>query len=1549
VTPGARTATADTAIAVVGLGCRFPGGADSPEEFWALLEGGADAVGPVPADRWQQGWETGLAAPLASTIARGGFLRSPVDDFDAQAFSISPREALHLDPQQRLLLEVTWEALEDAGVPVDEVRRRPTGVFVGINTSDYLHLLIRDGAAVDPYVTTGNTSSVAAGRLSFFLGAQGPSMAIDTACSSSLVATHLALRSLRAGECDLALVAGVNLLLDPATSLGMARLGALASDGRCKTFAEGADGYGRGEGCGVLVLKRAGDALADGDRIWARLLGSAVNQDGPSGGLTVPSGQAQQRVIEAALTDAGLRPADISYLEAHGTGTALGDPIELEAAARAFGRYRTRAVPPLTVGSAKASLGHLEAAAGVCGLIKVALMMRYGRTPAHPWAGEPSSLIPWPELGLRVAGPGHPADQRDGGTGAPGHPQDAPGAAGVSSFGFSGTNAHVIVGRPSAPAAVPPATPAGPTGPERPGEAHLMVLSARSPAALRRRVTDLRDSLAPSGALAGAALADVARTAGVARTHLPHRAAVVLRGDGLEHLDPDTPAGPGRRLRTGVVRPETTRRLVWVFTGQGSQWEGMGRELLAHPVAAPVLHACARIADREFGFSLLDTLTSAGGSRLHDTAYAQPAIFAVEAAMIEVWRALGVRPDAVVGHSVGEIAAAHAVGALDLDTAFTLVARRGRVMAASRGCGAMAAVGAGEAAVRELIADLAGIWVAAVNSPANTVVAGDPAAVDALRARARAQGAWWASLQSEYAFHSPLMEPYRDQLEAALSGLQPDPAGGMVISTVSGTGRQAADLDATYWAENVVSPVQFAAALQTAVADRHGVVLEIGPTTAVGTAAEQTLATHPDGATVLTSMRRGRPLRDTILEAAGGLYVSGYDLDHARLHGPGPKVGLPRYPWQRDRYWAPGRSSSAVAHTVDDPVASPPMASPEVQLDDLGYAVDWVALRAVGSAADLTPAAPACVLLTGAEPTPGLIEHCHLRGVRLRTISLEGAGSPALLTEQLDAALAGPDPVDALILDAAGLAAWDDAVTGPLVWSIVIPGSIRALTERAAASGGRRPRLWLLTRGGTTAGAGIAAQAVAWGLGRVTALEHPDIWGGMIDLDPRERDDTQAARAMTHLLSGPAEDEVAMRGGEMLVPRLRRTRLSDLPAQGVTIHPGASYLVTGGRGSLGLQLAGWLAGRGARHLILMGRSPVPEDPADPVCVAVTELRSRGVQVHTPMADVTDREHLAAALDGPWPPIRGVFHAAGFFAPVALRDLTTEQLTRTLAPKLAGTVALREVLAGREIDVMVLFSSAAAVWGSALAGPYTAANHVLDVIAQDRSGPPTVSVNWGWWKNSSMGAHGEEYFGRMGLGALSTETAFAALDRIAPASTRQVVVTPADWPRFLAVMEARRRRPLFESLRQEGSEPMTRTPFTVSLCAQSNAVTRTTTLRNAIHSEVAQVLGLPEGQRLDARQGFFEAGMDSLMSMELKVRLETLLGVPLPTTAALEQPTVAQLTEFLLTLIHSDPAAPGTPAQQRPAQEDVTPHLDLPPDELVALLHRELDGLNGERS
>ena len=720
-------------VAIVGIGCRFPG-ADGAEAFWALLREGVDAISEVPAERWDLArfYDPDPEAPGKINTRWGGFLEQ-VDGFDLHFFGLSQREAARTDPQQRLLLETAWEALEDAGQAPDRLAGSRTGVFVGISTNDYGRLQWSDPELIDIYGSTGNAFSIAANRLSYTFDFRGPSIAVDTACSSSLVAVHLACGSLERGECDLALAAGVNVILSPAVAMSYTKAGAMAKDGRCKTFDAAADGFVRGEGAGCVVLKPLSRALADGDPVYAVIRGSAVNQDGRTNGLMAPSRQAQEAVLREAYAQAGVPPAAVQYVEAHGTGTLLGDPIEARALGAVLGAGRA-AESPLAVGSVKTNIGHLEAAAGIAGLIKTALALRHREIPASLHFHAPNPHIPFAELALGV-------QQRH----APWPAADIPARAGVSAFGFGGTNAHVVL--EEAPAAAP--------GRPDDGSAYLLPLSARSAEALAARARALHDRL-----LAGEAapLADLCYSAGARRAHHDHRLALVCdsREDLREGLAAFLRGEPRPGLATGRAAGAPAP-VVFVYAGQGSQVWGMGRELLAsEPVFRAALEEVAAALAGHVDWSLLDELAAGEErSRLAETAIAQPAIFAVQVALTALWRHWGVEPGGVMGHSSGEIAAAWAAGVLTLGEAARWAAERGRRLQGATGKGRMAMVGLPAAEAEQAIAGYDGrLSIAALNSPTSTVLSGEAAALEEVLAALRARDVLCRPLRVDYAFHS---------------------------------------------------------------------------------------------------------------------------------------------------------------------------------------------------------------------------------------------------------------------------------------------------------------------------------------------------------------------------------------------------------------------------------------------------------------------------------------------------------------------------------------------------------------------------------------------------------------------------------------------------------------------------------------------------------------------------------------------------------------------------------------------------------------------------
>lgn len=884
-------------IAVVSMACRYPGGVASPEDLWDMVRDGVDAVTGFPADRgWRDVYDPDPDTVGSSYVRHGGFL-TDVAEFDADFFGISPREALAIDPQQRLLLQTSWEAFERAGIVPADVRGTDVGVFTGVSSTEYgWRFLEGSNNELEGYLMHGSALSVASGRVAYELGLTGPTLSVDTACSSSLVALHLAVQSLRAGECSLALAGGALVMSTPAIFVEFSRQGALSADGRCKSFADGADGTGWAEGAGVLLLERLSDARRNGHPVLAVVRGSAVNQDGASNGLTAPNGRAQEKVIRQALANAGVAAFEVDAVEAHGTGTVLGDPIEAGALMATYGQDRAEG-RPLWLGSMKSNMGHAQAAAGVAGVIKMVMAMRHGFLPKTLHVDTPSRHVDWSSEAVELLLDGREWPRPDG-----------PRRAGVSSFGVSGTNAHVVLEE-----AVPrePADGPGPV-PAVPGGLVPWVVSGKNAAALERQTGRLRDFVAADP---GADVADIGWSLASSRSRFDHRAVVLGRGrdellSGLASLSDGAESAAVVRGVAGNLGG-----VAFMFPGQGSQWVGMGRQLYdAFPVFARSMDECAAALAEWVDWSLLDVVRGvAGAPTLDRVDVVQPALFSVMVSMAALWRSWGVEPAAVVGHSQGEIAAAHVCGALSLRDATKVVALRSKTLVSLIGHGGMASVVESAELVEERLAPWHDrVSVAVVNGPRSVVVSGEPDALDEFVEKMKAEGAQARRISVDYASHSPQVARVRDQVIGSLSDVSPATSGLPFYSTLYGRTTDTAELNAEYWYDNLREKVLFASSVRRLVADGFRVFIEMSPHPVL-TVPVQEMVEEVDDALVLSSSRRDRGEVEAVVGSLAQLHVRGGSVDWGALFGARSRVDLPTYAFQRQRYWLNSTHTAAVA------------------------------------------------------------------------------------------------------------------------------------------------------------------------------------------------------------------------------------------------------------------------------------------------------------------------------------------------------------------------------------------------------------------------------------------------------------------------------------------------------------------------------------------------------------------------------------------------------------------------------------------------------------
>ncbi|MGB7711449.1 MAG: SDR family NAD(P)-dependent oxidoreductase [Microcoleus sp.] len=890
-TSGSVNTSAKEPIAIIGMGCRFPGGANSPEAFWKLLRDGVDAITEVPEDRWNLDnfYDAEGTKPGKIRTRWGGFV-DKIDEFDAEFFGISPREASSMDPQQRLLLEVAWEALEDGGQVPENLAGSKTGVFIGISASDYydIQLSVSDRDSINAYTNLGGVHCVTANRISYILNFKGPSMAVDTACSSALVAVHLACQSIWNGESALAIAGGVNALLTPESSIGFSKASMLSPDGRCKTFDERANGYVRAEGAGVVLLKPLSQAIADGDPIYAVIRGSAVNQDGQTNGITVPSGEAQEAAVREACKQAGISPEQIQYVEAHGTGTPVGDPIEANALGNAIGKNRP-AGDYCTIGSVKSNIGHLESASGVAGLIKLALALKHRQIPPSLHFETPNPKIPFEELRLRVPTALEPWPNGKG-----------PRLAGINSFGFGGTNAHIVV-------AQAPENAGGGINPQSQilnSKLFLLPLSARSEEALKALAAAYKDFLITEDS----SLSDICYSASLRRGNHDYRLAVA--GNSKEELAENLSAFLAGETRTGMsdgrAVSDKSPKLAFVFSGMGQQWWAMGRTLLSEePVFRETIQRCDELLRQYADWSLLEALmASEENSRINSTQIAQCAIFSVQVALAALWRSWGIIPEAIVGHSVGEVAAAHVAGVLSLEDAVRVIFHRSRLQAKTAGQGKMLAVGLSlEEAQQVLVGYEDRVSIAAINSPQGLTLAGETLALEEIAKSLELKEIFCRFLQVEVPYHSPLMEPLKAELAECLQGINPQAATIPLFSTVTGQQVEGLEIDGAYWGQNMRNPVLFVTAVEGLMRARYDLFLEISAHPVLTSYISECAAKEGKTATALPSLRRKEPEQIVLLGSFGKLYTLGYPVDWHQLYPEGQFVRLPSYPWQRERYW----------------------------------------------------------------------------------------------------------------------------------------------------------------------------------------------------------------------------------------------------------------------------------------------------------------------------------------------------------------------------------------------------------------------------------------------------------------------------------------------------------------------------------------------------------------------------------------------------------------------------------------------------------------------
>ncbi|MFE4335989.1 type I polyketide synthase [Streptomyces sp. NPDC056831] len=1495
-------------IVLVGMACRLPGGVTGPDDLWRLVSEAGDGIGPFPVDR---GWDldelVGPDGTGMSATGEGGFLTG-ADEFDAPFFRISPREAVATDPQQRLLLEVSWEALEQAGILPETLAGSRTGVFTGAYQMGYGELVARSDDQLRGHQITGGATSVISGRVAYTLGLEGPAVSVDTACSSSLVAMHLAAQALRAGECSLALAGGVTVMATPEAFVGFTMQGGLSADGRCRSFAETANGTGWSEGVGVVVMERLSDARRNGHEVLAVFRSSAVNQDGASNGLTAPNGPSQQRVIRQALAAAGLSASDVDVVEAHGTGTRLGDPIEADALLATYGQDRPED-RPLWLGSLKSNIGHAQAAAGVAGVIKMVLALRHGVLPKTLHAERRTTQVDWARGEVRLLTDPVPWQEN-------GHPR----RAGVSSFGVSGTNAHVILEAPAETGAPHEAAPG--TGAVGADGVVPWVLSGRSDEAVRAQAARLLEYVegAPS-----VRPVDVGWSLVTSRTAFDHRA-VVVGGDREELISGMRAVAGGA---PGVVRgtARTGHRLGALFTGQGAQRVGMACGLYEEsPVFAAALDEVCAELDPLLDRPLCEVMWGEDAELINETGWAQPALFAVEAALFEVLRAFGMIPDYLLGHSIGEVTAAYVAGVWSLADACRVVAARARLMQALPSGGAMAAVGMSEAEIAGLLPET--VSVAAVNTADSVVVSGPRADVDQVLSLASECDARVSRLRVSHAFHSSLMDPMLDEFRRVLESVRFESPRIPLVSNVTGVRASDEELcSPEYWVRQVRSAVRFADGVRWLGEQGVTTMVELGPDGALSG-----LAQGSSAVSAVPMLRRqksgGQCDSGLVLSAIGQLSAHGVAVDWTTAFaGRGAvRVPLPTYAFQHQRYWpdkvraarepsedqTDRRFWASVEHQdvqglaatlgLDGGVVAPVVPAlaswrarrhEQSLVNGWRYREVWKRLAVAGAP---TTGQWLVVVPEGARDDAWAAEVAHALGASILVLDHSGAE----LTERLKEAGESAAGVTGVVSLAAVL---EPGITAGLAATTSL---LRAVLDSGLAA-----RIWVVTRGAMSVGSHdpviAPAQGGVWGLGRVAALELPALWGGLADLP--EVLDPRSARWLAAALPGTTgEDQIAVRPAGVFGRRLVHAPVAGSGAPSWTTS--GTALVTGGTGELGAYAARWLVERGAEHVVLVSRRGLDAEGADALRL---ELEVAGARVTVAACDVTDRQALAEVMAGipeEWP-LRTVVHAAGVVSEDrALTSATADDLDQQVRAKVHGAHNLDEFTRELELDAFVLFCSGAGVWGSGGQAGFAAANAYLDSLARHRraAGRTATAIAWGSWDQvgalSDPGAAQREQLRLLGVVPMRPELAVAALQRAVHDDETAIVVADLDWARFAPVFTAARASALLSGLPEaEAALTATRDDTAISgelrdRLAGLSEVDRREVLLGLVRDSSAAVLGHGSSAEIESDQPFSELGFDSLTAVELRNRLQAATGVALPASLVFDYPTANRLVDRL---------------------------------------------------
>ena len=1516
-------------IVVVGMACKFPGGAENLEKFWQLLSEGFDGISEIPETRWDHTifYDQKAAVPGKMNTKWSGFIEE-IEQFDASLFNVSVSEAPEMDPQQRMLLETSWRLLENTGWKKEDLANSDTGVFVGIANNDYLYLKIKltpDMEGFNAYSGLGNSNSVAANRLSYFYDLKGPSLAIDTACSSSLTALHLAAKSIENGDCKQAIVGGVNAIISPGTTITLSQFGMMSPEGRCKAFGSSADGYVRSEGCGLVMLKKQSDALHDGDKILAKLVASSAGQDGHSPGMTFPNGAAQYKLISHTLEEAGLKGAAISYVEAHGTGTPTGDPVEVSQIARHYGG---QAKNPCYVGSVKANIGHLETAAGIAGFIKSVLMLQHKKIPPQIHINELNPRIQIENTRLKI-----PTQLEDW------HINSDKRRAAISSFGFGGSLAHAILEEPDEQEVHQTAEDEKklPKYHYRP-----FLLSGHTKDAIKAQAQTWIDWLNTKPSIS---TEDICCTQALNRSHLNYREYLLVQ-DKKELRE---------KLERFITRPSRIapvnslpKQLCFLFTGQGEHYVEMGKDMYVNfPAFKKAFDRCAKIMD-DYGhlskpFKDLmfqrDLITEE-----YDNAV-QPGLFAIQYALMMQWQECGITPHIMLGHSLGEFAAACMAGCMEPETAIRILKKRAELVASIEEKGRMVTIFTSLNEVLKVM-DPNKAEIACINSPEKIVVSGEAHEIQRIVDHFTAEGVRNFALRAYMAFHSRLLDPILEEYEEFLSQLTFKTPSKRWVSSVTGEEMKVTP-NAKYWVDHLRNTVQFQKA--TDVLKEEGVTqfLEVGPSGNTLLLVRECL--NRSDLMLTRSISRGEKDRNemrTFFDSIGKLYQEGYTI-HWETILPGNAIPdqIPGLKFAHKPYWIEGLNASSIAKFAQPIYGNTSAISHEESesTNNWHYALEWVDKGNIYNLNEITDLSNATSWIIFGSNSPLELELGKIAKSRGHEVYRIAPHTSSGLRPDIEIS---DNPTQQEFYNGLTKVFYELSRANVEKWKLVYVPNLSmsensGLQVNALESGVRNsldqfipflkalketvilPPIWIPTIGSQKVNDNEAKQlniqlAPLWGFAKTLFLEQPEWRGGLIDLDPAASTEENATNLVSKILKPTTESAIAIRSGRQYVQQLAPKERP--PVTNSEFRADGAFVITGGLGGLGLKTAEWVLSKGGKHLVLMGRRTLPpqakwasiseDDSQFALIQQLLGLKEKGANLEIASQDVRDIAVLESLFDDLTKrdiPIRGVIHAAGVNWFAKIMDLNEEEFFDTLKIKVSATWALHNLVQDDDLDCFIMFSSVSALWGSVNLSHYTAANLFMDMVSHYRSsvGQKSLCVDWGPWADVGMSSKTQEkeVLDKIGFKLIPPIDALRAMEAEMDAGSDLSLIADIDWNKYQVFIDFTLQPSLFEQVSSSSVALPQGEENDLDYIINATPEKARSLIEEVVRVELRSVILLESADRVPAEQRFNFLGMDSLMAILLATKLEQYFNIKLPNTLAYNYPHIKAVSDYLFELVY----------------------------------------------